>query len=489
VLLPLVATALLYESNVPLGRPGKFVYLYSPIVPQRLVSLPWGLLIAALLGVGTWLAFLGRPKSTRFGLLLMVLGCVLGAVWVYFAPPSFRQQHFFNMHSPSQDGAFLTEADYVRRVGVRAYLREFPARAHTPTEQMRGTRVTSNPPGTTLIAAAMLGLLDHSPLLRRTTYRLGSDQELPARYARMVQASTTFALALVLLWLLAVPFLYWSAGAFFPPPTAAVFAAVCFLTPAALLFAPGKDTAQLLTVALPLWLWLLAWRGGRSWVAALAGAAFVVSCLVSLVHVWIAAIVFVATILASESGQRRRILVRIGLPAIGGTLVVTAGLLLFARLNLFATAWAVARAQAEVTRGENAMPLIWQLLGVPLFLLFAGPALWFVGLSLPRRRSGDPDARFGRFLIVGSVTVMLATVGFTNLETPRLWIPFTPLLLLGGALQLPVFRNPGRKAAALMAVLVFMQLAASATQWSLLDARETEMRLLEQPDGKARFFD
>ena len=84
---------------------------------------------------------------------------------------------------------------------------------------------------------------------------------------------------------------------------------------------------------------------------------------------------------------------------------------------------------------------------------------------------------------------MIATVGFTNVETPRLWIPFTPLLLLGGALQLSAFRQPGRKAAVLLAVLVFAQFAVSAAQWSLMDARETEMRLLEQPEGGPRFFD
>jgi hypothetical protein len=372
---------------------------------------------------------------------------------------------------------------------VRAYLGDFPARAATPTAQMQGTRVTSNPPGATLIAAVTLGLLDRSPSLRQAMYRLGSNQELPARYAHMVSGSTFFGLALLLLWLLAAPFLYWSAGAFLPPSTAAVFAAVCLFTPATVLFAPGKDSAQLLTVALPLWLWLLAWRSARRWVAPLAGAAFVVSSLVSLVHVWIAALLFAATVLASRPGQRWRVFVHLGLPAIGGALVVAAGLFLFARLNLFAGAWAVARAQAEVTRGPGAMPLIWQVLGVPLFLLFAGPALWFIGLAVPRKRAPDDVARFGLFLLVGTLLVMLATVGFTNVEAPRLWIPFTPLLLLGGGLQLPVFRTPGRRAAGLLAALVFLQFAASAAHWSLMDARETETRLIDRPDGGARFFD
>jgi hypothetical protein len=215
----------------------------------------------------------------------------------------------------------------------------------------------------------------------------------------------------------------------------------------------------------------------------------VLACLASLVHAWVAVIVVVATILGAPADGRRRVLWRVCLPAVGGAVVVIAGLALFSGMNWFATGWSVARAQAEVTRGEEAMPLVWQMLGVPLFLLFAGPALWFVSLSLPRQRACDADARFGLVLVIGSVLVMLATVGFTNVETPRLWIPFTPLLLLGGALQLPAFRNPRRTAAGLLAALVFLQFAVSAVQWSLMDARETETRLLEQPDGGARFFD
>jgi hypothetical protein len=489
VVVPLAATILLFKLNVPLGKPGKLVYLYSPIVPQRLVAMGWAFVVAALLGAGTWVACSRRAGGSRAGLLLMGLGCVAGAAWTYLAPPSFCHQHFFNMQSPSHDGAFLTEAHYVRQVGVREYLREFPVRTETPTEQMRGTRVVSNPPGPTLIAVATLNLLEQSRWLRRIAYGLGTDQELPPEYAGLVIVSTGFALALFLFWLLAVPLLYWLARVFFPPPIAAVFTLICFFSPATLLFTPGKDPAQLLTVALPLWLWLLAWRHKRSWIAVLAGGAFAVVCLVSLVHAWIALIVFAATVCATPAERQRRVALRMGLPAIGGALVIVAGLALFAGLNLFTTAWSVARAQAEVTRGENAMPLAWQMLGVPLFVMFAGPALWFVGLLLPRHRLRDSDARLGLFLIIGSATVMLATIGFTNVETPRLWLPFTPLLLLGGALQLSVFRDPGRKAAVLLAALVFAQFAASATQWSLMDARETETRLLERGDTGPRFFE
>ncbi|MFQ5807052.1 MAG: hypothetical protein ACE5I3_11450 [Phycisphaerae bacterium] len=488
VLLPLLAAILLFKLNVPLGKPGKFVYLYSPIVSQRLAALPSALLLAALLGGGVWLAFSGRKWRCRAGFFLVTLGCMGGAGWAFFAPPSFRSQHFFNMQSPSHDGAFLTEASYVRRLGVRSYLPHFPRRAQAPPEEMRGTRVLSNPPATTLLAVGVISLMERSPRLTRALHALGTDQDLPPEAALLVTVSTGFACALLLPWLLAAPFVYGSGRLFLSPPSALAFALVCLFSPMTLLFSPGKDPAQLLTVALPLWLWLLAWRRRRSWAAALAGGAFVLACLVSLVHVWVATVVCVATFLGTSAEQRGRFILRTGLPALCGMLAAIGALALFAGLDFFATAWSVAGSQAQVTRGDNAMPFVWQLLGVPLFVLFAGPALWSVGLWLPLRRLRDAEARFGFYLLLGSVVVMLATVGFTNLETPRLWIPFTPLLLLGPALQLPAFRQPTKRLAVLLATLVFLQFSAAAAQWSLMDMREAETRLLQRQDGGARFF-
>ena len=75
---------------------------------------------------------------------------------------------------------------------------------------------------------------------------------------------------------------------------------------------------------------------------------------------------------------------------------------------------------------------------------------------------------------------MLATVGFTNLETPRLWIPFVPLLLLGGMLRIEALRQPSRRLALALALLVATQITAAALQWSFMDMRETETRLAEQ---------
>ena len=99
------------------------------------------------------------------------------------------------------------------------------------------------------------------------------------------------------------------------------------------------------------------------------------------------------------------------------------------------------------------------------------------------RQSPDRD-RLSWWLLAAAV--MLVTIGFTNMETPRLWIPFMPLLLLGAALQLRVFRDTGGQARLLLAVLVLVQTACSATQWSFLDAREAETRL---STTTPRYFD
>ncbi len=225
---------------------------------------------------------------------------------------------------------------------------------------------------------------------------------------------------------------------------------------------------------MPLWLWLRAFRGMRWFPALLAGALFTLACMVSLVHVWLAAVVLVASGLAVRSGRFWRSVV---LPAAVGAGVAGLALYVCCGANIPAIALAVAKAQAEVTRGPGAMPLSAQALGIPLFLLLAGPALWCNMLWLSRRSRSDQNGRFGLYLCVGAGVVMVGTVGFTNMEAPRLWIPFVPLLLLGAGLQLPFYREAVRPVRLLLAAMVLVQAGCSAAQWSFLDAREAEMRL------------
>jgi len=487
-LLPLAVGLVLFQLDVPLGKPGTLVYPYSPIVARRVTALPVAVLLALVLAVGTWLAASGGKLRRRRGLLLVGVGCVAVAGWSFFAPPDCLSQHFFNMLSPSHDGAFLTESRHV--ADLSDYLREFPQRAATPPEEMRGTRVISNPPGTTLLAVGVRRALPDCPPLRWFTDwsirdHLGSDE---SDLREQVLPAVAFAWVLTGLWLLATPFVYLGARLFLPAGPAAALSVVCLVSPMTLLFTPGKDPAQLLTVAVPLWLWLWAYRRGWVWPAAGAGGVFVLSCMVSLVHVWVAAALWVACALhARGTAERWRSLwLRNSLPALTGALVVALLLYLLWDWNVPASAWAAMRSQAQVTRGPEAMPLVWQVLGLPLFLLFAGPAFWATGLWLTRGRVHDDDARFGGYLLASAALAALVTVGFTNLETARLWIPFMPLLLLGAALQLRTLRAPAGRSALMLAVLVFAQVAVSAAQWSLMDMREAEIRLLADDP---RFFE
>jgi hypothetical protein len=225
------------------------------------------------------------------------------------------------------------------------------------------------------------------------------------------------------------------------------------------------------------------------------------------VHLWVAVIVLAASIWSAlgEPADRRpaaarRLMLDASMAAVAG--IVTVVLLWVGwRLNLPAALFAAAQSQAEVTRGPNAMPAAWQALGLPLFLLFCGPALLTLvaGLRFGRlsTRGGvaseaerNADARFADGLLIATVLVMLCTVAYTNAETPRLWIPFMPLLALGTALQLPLVRSraavPSR--AVLLAALVAAQLVVTLAQWVLMDMREAETRLLLDPSGAARLF-
>ena len=486
---PVVVLLVLWAAGVPLGRPGQFVYLYSPIVLMRLLALPGLLLLAGMMGAAMYQYLAGERLWAGAAVLLIVVGMAGAGAWSFTAPPEYRSQCFFNMQSPSHDGAFLDEARYARSVGVCAYLRDFAARARTPQEQMRGTRVISNPPGTTLIAAGTLAVLDAWPGLAQWIASWGANEKLSPRDLTRLTQSLAYALVLHVLWLLAFPVLFAGYRQMLDSGAALVLAVVTMVTPATLLFTPGKDPAQLLTAALPLCFWLVAWRRGWIWPAAVAGALATLVCVLSLVHVWLAAIVLVATLSATAVAKQRAVWLCLVLPAIGAGVLV--GLLLWQvfDLNIVATSLASARSQAEVTRGADAMPLVWQMLGVPLFLLFAGPAIWFALLRLPVAGERDDDARFGTWLLVGSVVVMVATVGFTNIETPRLWIPFTPLVLFGAALRMPLLRRRQVGAAWLLTALVFAQFVSSGLQWSLMDMREAETRLLVTDQSDARFFE
>jgi hypothetical protein len=488
-LVPIVSIIALAAIPIPLGKPGTLVYPYSRFDAVRLMNIALALIPIGLLVLAVRVAAGERRGRELLSIALLVLGIAGMGIWALTSAPHWQRQNFFNMASPSHDGAFLLEADHVRQVGVGEYVRTFAARAATPPADMKGTRVISNPPAVTLIATACDALIDSTDGLRDTLAAIAVDEPgVSDDTLRYAARALLFAGVLIAMWVLSGAVLYGAARTLVPAHVAVFVAACATVTPMTVLFTPGKDAAQLLTVALPLWLWLLALKRGSGVLGVLAGAAVELACGFSLVHVWVALCVAAASTAASVRLRNAKTVLRVLSSALAGVLLAGSALWWMTGYNVIAASSAVAHAQAAVTRGEGAMPLTWQMVGVPLFLLFAGPALWFLTVAMGRGSAPSAHAIFGRALILTCVVIMLLTVGFTNIETPRLWIPFAALLTLGLTLAAPWIEGDRHAVARTLAWVVAIQGLASAYQWSKMDMRETEMRLLETPEGGARLF-
>lgn len=512
-LVPLALTFLLRLTEVPLGKPGTFTYLYSPdgIFERRVAQLPAALAIAVALACSIWLLCDSRRLRCVGGYALLCLGLFATGVWSLVAPPQWRSQLYFNMSSPSHDGAFLEESARLDPPGgALEYVRHFPERAGTRKEVMRGTRVISNPPGTTLLAYTMRDWSARSTFAKGAIDRLLAGEPPEVRSDFRLRAALPFAFALQGIWLVGAVLFFFAARQLLDAPLAAALAVIVAVCPATLMFTPGKDPAQLCLVAVQVWLGVRAWRDG-GWVAAAGfGVVSALAAFVGLVHIWVAILLAVAARFAWRRGGLASFALRYCLPAGCGALGVAFGLWLVWRVDLLGIIAAVAKAQSAVTRGPESMPWFWQTLGIPLYALFAGPALWFVALRggklegveagpragcphHPESRAEcprHPDAgRFGRALVVATAALMVVTVGFTNAETPRLWMPFQWLLLLGLTAYAAPRLNRRADRATLLAAVVLIHVAASAIQWSMMDMREAENRLLLSQDEPARFFE
>lgn len=488
--LPVAVQFALFLGDVPLGKPGTITYPYSTFAAIRVQRVPQMAALALLLGAAVLLVADVRRARRGLGYALALAAAVSVGLWSLTAPPAWQRQQFFNMLSPSHDGAFFVEAEYAQRIGVGRYLRDFQQRAATSPAELRGTRIISNPPGTTLLAVAVDQALQASPGLGGFFGRLAvDDPTLPRPALLRAGRALAFSLALIAAWLLSGVLLFAAIRVFVPVEIALAAALLAIVSPMTVLFTPGKDPAQLATVGAIAFAWLRGRRGGGRalyWSAA-AGAATALGCFVSLVHIWVTACLVAATLLS----RRRGAVQAPALPALVALAIgfaATCGILQWLGYDVVAASLAVARAQAEVTHGPAAMPLRWQLLGLPLFVLFCGPGpLAAVALSFGKSRRADPADALARALLLVTLGVMAATIGFTNLETPRLWIPFSALLICGGAIR--AAQLDARVRVKLLALLVVFQVAGAAVQWSMMDMREAELRLRIDAHGGARFFD
>jgi hypothetical protein len=487
---PVLGLLALYLLGVPLGR-RDYIYPYSPLASIYLLrSLPIPILLAALLAA---LQRVGatEPGRARTGLAAAATLYLSIAAWTFFEPLSYRGRYIFELESPSHEGAFTNEARMLRGGMLAAggasvnspaeYLRQFPTLLARTPEEMRGTRVLSNPPGVTMMALATARLFDACPALAHWFERHlpGGEGEDPT-YVRWFAEDVFLAGWFHLAWMLAILPAYGLVRLWLPCVPAAVMAIGSVYNPATVNFTPGKDPAQLLTVMLFLYAWFAACLRRRPALGALAGIALVVGSLLSLVHIWIALIALAATLWHAMRGSipRRHVLVNGAFPAVCGA----AGVVLLAWLawswSMPATFDAVRRRYMEIQGEVIARPLLWNLMGLGLFVLFAGPGMWVGAYWAARGRSVDAVGRLGSRLLICAGIVLLYTYLFANnRETPRLWIPFIPVLLLGLALRVPVFRSAEPRAARLLAALLVMQVTVTVIHRALLDVRETELRL------------
>lgn len=541
---PLFVLLVLFLLGVPLGQPDYLVYRYSPLAWWRCLDcLPaWGLTAAMVWA--TWRVAMRRTpdgkggaaqashcetsgplvvdaggadrlRAGAYGWLLGGCGVLLAA-WTFVAPPQFISQHIFNLQSPAQDGAFVWEA--MRIDSVRDYLAGgFLERLELDPEQMRGTRVLSNPPGTTLLAVGARRLLHASPALDAAVVAVMDwFESAHADWPEDFRVSLVFGLWLTALWALAAVPAYAMARLWLPIAPALAIAAACVWNPSTLNFTPGKDPAQMLSVMLLLWTGLRAYLRQRVVWAFLSGALFALSLMVGLIHVWIVLILLAGTgwHAATVRGDVRAWLARIVAPAALGVFACWLCVRVAWDYDVLYTAWRTAKRYPELQR--YLIHGAYTLVGFPVFLLFAGPTFWVLATCIRARRDATDELdRLGACLARVAAACMIYCYFFANNnEIARLWMPFIAVLTaamsmrrraaLGGftsrsaassasaqgtaskrirqgAASKQVRQGPVagvRSPVGLAILLLTLQLILTSLHWTLMDAREAEWRML-----------
>ncbi|MBC8105323.1 MAG: hypothetical protein H7Z14_01940 [Anaerolineae bacterium] len=463
----------LRSLDIGLGQ-GSFAYRYSEMQSQRMLRAFWLAPIAATVVLSiTWSA-----KRRKIAPIVAITAVILLSVWTFFAPIKAVTQHSFNLRSPSHDGAFVDEL--YGMTTLREYLRDFDQRIQRTPAELRGTRVISNPPGTTILFYAVAYVwrpnVESPGWLERILQRYYDVNEPDALVTTMV--TVQIAMLLTVLWSLAAIVWYRVARMFLSPASAMLCVLIAWFNPSTAHFVPGKDPAHLLTVGLMAWTWLAAWKRDKPTLAALSGAVLIVGATIGLIHVWVAAALVVAC--AWDSLARREsathFVLRLLLPFAAGGFAILIAIYLITDWNLAKTFFTVWRRFSQIQRELALDHTIWFVIGIPLFLLFVSPALFLFGGSAIRRRR---PMNFGARLSVVTVLIMATSyvVGVTY-ELPRLWVVFVPLLTLGLMTASP-FRHLNHEGRALRAAIfiAIAHIAFTAAHWSLLDARESEHRL------------
>lgn len=475
---PLAVLFVLYRLKVRLGQPHLF-YRWSELVPLRFWSAVVGITIGliglhalhrAWSGGGARRAW-GAAAGAAYGLLVL---------WTFVGVPQHVRYHVFNLLSPSHEGAFTIEAQHAG--SIRGYVTDmFFRRLALEPEVVGGRRVLSNPPGMTVAAVLAHRLVVASPGLYewlRGRYRDLAEMDDPEQ-ASWFASSLVLAIAMTFVWGASIFFGYRLGRLWFPPAAALAIAFACTFNPATMNFTPGKDPVQMASVLAMLWLWMAGHVQRRPWFAAASGVVLCISLMMGLIHLWVFAIAAAATLweAARGGGGIRSWMLRRAAPAASGAAATSGLLYVTLGWNVPLIVYRVGVRYGEVQQGVIADPFYLTLLGLPLFLLFVGPMFYMVA-GWAKDRVRDAPATLGYRLLMCMLAVLAYTY-FTanNNETPRLWMPFIPLLLIPLAVRRPDFRmdSPERRGTFLM--LMAMQLVVTLLHWSLMDARETEYRI------------
>jgi hypothetical protein len=478
-LLPLFVLLLLRATNVPLGQPFFLIYRYSPIPLLRVESLLIAIPIAA---IGLWclarsLSSMNALKCAPMLVAIVAYGSFI--VWTFFAPPNYAAQRLFDLQSPSHDGAFVLESRHV--TDIHDYVSDtFYERLQQSPEEMRGRRVISNPAGMTVVFRIAQNIVAAQPGLRSfliNQFDL-AEVEDPAQRTEFASAMLV-AFLMTLLWGASIVAAFALCRLWLPALPSIAIALACVLNPATLNFAPGKDTAQLFFVILIIYGWFAAYTKGRSLCAVLSGVVAVVAMSIGLIHAWVLLIVVAATLW--DAVRARRLSAWMVSTCIPFSIAAVATLAIFS----LAFDWNIARMTLAVGMRYRQMqvpiitdPFYWTLVGFPLFLLFVGPMVYAMVGGM-RRDMRDDVSAFGGRLLVCTMGVLLFTYFFgNNNETPRLWIPFIPLLILPLSLRRSTFRTDNAKSRVVLLLLIGLQIGVTLIHWSVMDVRETEYRLV-----------
>ena len=477
--IPLLIIIALYALDVPYGQPGEQVYRWTSLLFRRLIAASIPIVVVAWAGLLLMRSALVQQLTYRRALTGTVALAVFLGIWSFFAPPNAVAQHYLNLLSPSHEGAFLTEAREIDDLGE--YLHNFPSMLQRSPEDLKGTRLLGNPPGVTIIGYWAHQAVRHHPSLARSMVEWhGADLAPDSEDGRQFAQTMLVAWGFTIMWIASAGFLFAAAAVWLPPGPAAVVALICFFNPSSVMFSPGKDPAQLLTIALAIWGWLDSFKRGAVVPAIVSGMVLATGFALGLIHGWIVLIMVVMTAWVVRRDRARLIawLLRTVAPACCGAVAVCVLAWLFWRWNLQETAIAVAGSYRQVVRHLGDLPWQWDFAKIPMFALVAGGGLWLLATSFSRHDLTDQPASAGRAAVVATLVVMAYSLFYTTLETPRLWLAFVPILAIGLALTNKSFRRPTSADIRFLVLAGVFQVVTTCLTWCLFDARESEMRLL-----------